>query len=92
MELKYYKLTDCIKKQLNPFMTVKEIELFSKCNVPWTLDMLERPVDAPTPCNITDAAYQSLKLMEFIYKATRYTVSGCKGIACYNIQMPWHIL
>ena len=76
---KYYKFTDCIKKQLAQFLTVEQKELFSKCTVPWTLGMLERPLDAPTPCSIADATHQSLKLFEFYYKATSYVVPGCKG-------------
>jgi hypothetical protein len=64
---------------LKGFITVKEKILFQRCNVPWTLGMLERADDVRESCNISDATHQSLKLLEFYYASAANSIPGCKG-------------
>ena len=43
------------------------------------------PIDGSksvTPCDISDATIQSLKLLEFFYSAHAYLVPSCKGNNC----------
>ncbi len=65
---------------LKGFFAVREKDLFSRCNVPWTLGIVERSGDnVLEACNLSDATHQSLKLLEFYYASTAYSIPGCKG-------------
>ena len=74
--------TDCVKSQMKKLFEEEEEGLFARCSVPWTLNMvaqtLEEHLKKP-PCDVSNAVIQSLKLMEFFYKATAYLLPNCKG-------------
>lgn len=46
------------------------------------MDLIISPADDlmfPSPCNESDATYQSFYGMEFFYKAATYAFPSCKG-------------
>ena len=63
-------------------MEVTQVELFSRCSVPWIVNItggLLNEDNLPAPCNLSEATAQSLTLTDFFSKATSYGFPECKS-------------
>ena len=78
---------------MRKFFDEEQKELFSSCNVPWTLSLTNTSVEKAieqTPCNSEIGIAQTLSLEKFFYSAQKWVIPECKGNADFTSSMNQH--